>query len=401
MNDIFKWKTVRDIDLAKKKVLLRVDFNVPLEPTEPPTVSDDARIKESMPTIEYLLEQGATLICVAHLGRPKGKVIEALKMKPVAERFAEIISERAYVTETKLGDFPAYKITDKVFLLENIRFYPEEEKNDAKFSKKLAALADVYVDDAFGTVHRAHASTVGVTKFLPAVSGLLLEKEIVTLSRLMVEPARPFVAVQGGIKVSTKIGIIRRLLDLVDYLLIGSGLTSTFLKAQGYDVGASKIEEEAMDMATQVLEKARTMSQNMILPVDLIVADAPTEDAKIKVVDIPAEPGVVCEAPFMILDIGPKTVKLFEEKIKEAKSVFWNGPLGFNEVKPFAKGSKAIAEAIGRSGAVSVVGGGDIVAFLDEYGLNVLFTHVSTGGGASLEFVAGDKLPGVEALQKK
>lgn len=397
-----KKKTVEDIDVFGRKVMVRVDYNVPLEPVFPSKVTDDIRIRETLPTIAFLREKGAKeIILVSHLGRPDGKVVDSLKMKPVAEKLVELLKLTSSSEEIKIGKFPAYRIADDIVLLENIRFWPEEERNDENFAKSLAELAEVYVNDAFGSAHRAHASVVGVAKFLPAVAGLLMAKELETLSELLIEPTRPYVAIQGGIKITDKLHLLLRLIDLVDYILVGSGLAATFYKAQGFEVGKSKTEEKAIGEALQVLEKSKLTGENLVLPVDFVVADASSPEARKMTVEVPKEKGIICNEPWLILDIGPKTIEMYIDKIVRAKTIFWNGPLGLVEIPDFSVGSRKIAEAIGKSGAKSVLGGGDIVAFVHRNNLQSNFSYISTGGGAALDFIAGRSLPGVEVLQDK
>ncbi|MCD6518776.1 MAG: phosphoglycerate kinase [Anaerolineae bacterium] len=388
-------KTIRDISWSGKRALVRCDFNVPLD--ENRNITDDRRIRAALPTIKYLLEHGAAVILCSHLGRPKGKVVEELRLDPVAARLEELLGvpvkklddcigpevEKA-VKEMKPGD---------VILLENLRFHPEERKNDPEFAKKLASLADVYVNDAFGTAHRAHASTAGVAAYLPAVAGFLLEKEIAFLGGALENPKRPFVAILGGAKISDKIGVIENLLSKADTLLIGGGMANTFLKAKGYEMGDSLVEESSLSLAEELMKKA---GDKLVLPVDVVVADAFSAEANKKVV--PAD-GV--EPGWRVLDIGPKTVELFASKIKGAGTVVWNGPMGVFELDPFAEGTFAIARVLAESGATTIIGGGDSAAAVEKAGLADKMTHISTGGGASLEFLEGKELPGIAALNDK
>lgn len=391
-------KTVRDIDVQGKRVLVRVDFNVPLKDG---VITDDTRIRAALPTIEYLRDQGAKVILVSHLGRPKKQPKEGLVMDPVAVRLSELLgvpvrkldevsgpAVEAAVAEMKPGD---------IVLLENSRFDPREEKNDPGLAAELARLADVYVNDAFGTAHRAHATTAGVAELLPAVAGFLMEKELEALGTLVSSPARPFVVVLGGAKVTDKIGVIERFLELADDILIGGAMAFTFFKAKGWPVGSSLVEEEGVPIAQQVLEKASSSSCKLWLPQDVVVAEKAEPDAATQVVPADAIPDGM-----MGLDIGPATAEAYRAKIMSAKEVFWNGPMGMFELEPFAAGTKAIAEAMAESSAMTIVGGGDTVAAVNKYGLANRMTHVSTGGGASLEFIEnGGILPGVVVLEDR
>jgi len=387
-------KTVRDISVKGKRVLVRVDFNVPLENGE---VADDTRIRGALPTIQYLLEQGAAVILMSHLGRPKGQVRDELRLDPVARRLSELLDLEVGKVDDCVGpevQKAAHGLQPgQVLLLENLRFHPEEEDNNQEFAGQLASLADVYVNDAFGTAHRAHASTAGVPQYLPAVAGFLMERELEMLGSILADPARPFVAILGGAKVSGKIGVIRSLLNKVDSLLVGGGMANTFLKAQGYEVGESLVEDDSLTVAQETLEQA---GDKLLLPVDVVVADAFAEDANSRTVGIKE-----VTSGWRILDIGPRTVGLFEEKLSSAGTVVWNGPMGVFEFPRFAAGTIALASSLARSQAVTIVGGGDSVAALQEAGLANKMTHVSTGGGASLEFLEGKTLPGVAALQDK
>ncbi|MGC8873228.1 MAG: phosphoglycerate kinase [Chloroflexia bacterium] len=386
-------KTVRDVDVRGKRVLVRVDFNVPLKEGR---VGDDTRIRAALPTIRYLIDQGAAVILMSHLGRPKG-VEESLRMAPVGARLSELLGQPVQVLSDCVGPEVEAAVRamspGQVVLLENLRFHPEEEKNDPEFARKLAALGDLYVNDAFGTAHRAHASTEGVTHYLPAVAGFLMEEELTALGRALEAPERPFVAVLGGAKISDKIGVMRNLLGRVDALLIGGGMANTFLKAQGYAVGDSLVEEEAVPTARELLQTAHQRGVRLLLPVDVVVADAFSADAARKAVP-------VAEVPegWRILDIGPRTIEAFRQALQGARTVVWNGPMGVFEFPPFAEGTRAVARAIVESGAFSVVGGGDSVAAVQEAGLADRIGHISTGGGASLEFLEGRVLPGVQAL---
>lgn len=388
-------KTIEDIDVKGKKVLVRVDFNVPLD--EKGNITDDTRIRAALPTINYLIQRGAIVILVSHLGRPKGKVQERLRMDPIAQRLAELLDKEVIKTDDCIGDEPKQAIEDMregdVLLLENVRFYPGEEANDPEFSKQLAELADVYVNDAFGTAHRAHASTVGVTEYLPAVSGFLMKKELEYLGKALENPERPFVSILGGAKVSDKIGVIKNLLTKVNYLLIGGGMAFTFLKAKGLEIGRSLLEEDKLPLAGELIKEAEDKGVKLLLPVDVVVAPELKPDApykRVKVEEIPPD--------WMGVDIGEETVKEFSDIIKQAKTAVWNGPMGVFEMEPFAAGTKGIASALAESGAVTIIGGGDSAAAVEQLGYADKMTHISTGGGASLEFLEGRELPGVKAL---
>lgn len=391
-------KTIRDIpqeELKGKKVLVRVDFNVPLD--EERRITDDTRIVESLPTIRFLLEKGAKVILVSHLGRPKGKPKDEFRMDPVAKRLEELLGKKVYKADDCIGE-DVEKLANalgegEVLLLENVRFYAEEEANDERFAQALSRLADIYVNDAFGTAHRAHASTAGVAKFLPAYAGFLMEKELEALGERLNNPVRPFLAILGGAKVSSKIGVIKKLLEKVDALLIGGGMSYTFIKAMGYEVGTSLLEEGMIEEAKSILAMAKERGVKLVLPEDFVVAPEGKEGVETKVVawnEIPPDMGG--------FDIGPKTVEKFGREIAQAKTIFWNGPLGLFEVDLFAQGTVEIAKKVAESGAVVVVGGGDTIAAIKKAGVERKITHISTGGGASLEFVEGRVLPGVEVL---
>jgi phosphoglycerate kinase len=386
-------KTVRTLDVAGKRVLVRVDFNVPLEKG---AVSDDTRIRAALPTIQYLLEHEARAILCSHLGRPKGKVEAKYSLKPVALRLGQLLDRPVEMAPDCVGpvvEEMASKIPrGGVLLLENLRFHPEEEANDAKFARALASLAEVYVNDAFGSAHRAHASTAGVTAYLPAVAGFLMEKELAFLGRALAAPARPFVAVLGGAKVSDKIEVIHNLLGKVDSLLIGGGMANTFLKAEGKAVGESLVENDKLAEARTLL---RDGGSKLILPVDAVVADRLDDGAQMRTVRVDAVP-----AGWRILDIGPETTQRFIQHLSTAQTVVWNGPMGVFELESFAAGTFAIARALaGLSGATTIIGGGDSAAAVEQAGVAQHMTHISTGGGASLEFLEGKELPGVAALQ--
>ena len=397
--------SIRDLTLTDHLVLMRVDFNVPLEDGR---VIDDTRIRETLPTIEYALRRGARVVLVSHLGRPKGKPNPKMSLKPVAERLRMLLDKELNPDENvgfcpecvgpEAQEMAGQLEKGQTLLLENLRFHPEEEANDEKFSKQLASLADFYVNDAFGTAHRAHASTVGVTKFVKkSAAGLLMEKELEYLGKVLKKPERPFIAILGGAKVSDKIGVIRNLLDKVDALIIGGGMAYTFLKAQGEPIGKSLVEEDKLDLARQLLQEAKSHKMKFLLPVDHVVSDKIDATATAQTVGSGQIP-----ANLMALDIGPKTVAIFTEAITGARTIVWNGPMGVFEVAPFAKGTFKIAHAVAENvGATSIVGGGDSVSAVHAAGVADKITHISTGGGASLEFLEGKKLPGVEALTDK
>lgn len=390
-------KTLRDVEVAGKRVLVRVDFNVPIREGK---VADDTRIRAALPTIRYLVERQARVILISHLGRPKGKVDERYRLDPVAARLEELLGKRVVKVDDCIGEAPRAAVEamepGDVVLLENVRFYPEEEKNDREFARQLAELADLYVNDAFGTAHRAHASTEGVARFLPAVAGFLMEKEISVLGQVLERPVRPFVALLGGAKVSDKIGVVENLLGRVDALLIGGGMANTFLAARGYNLGKSLVEPDRLELAREIMEKAEEKNVRVLLPVDLVVARAAEPGAESMVV--PAD-GVPEE--WMALDIGPRTVELFAQELARAGTVLWNGPMGVFEMEPYAAGTLGIARALAESGATAVVGGGDTAAAVEKAGVADKMYHVSTGGGASLEFLEGRVLPGVAVLMEK
>ncbi len=385
-------KTIKDVDVEGKRVLVRVDFNVPLEEGR---VADDTRIQAALPTIRYLLERGAKVILMSHLGRPKGVVKEELRMAPVAERLAELLGAPVATATDCVGDEVKAAVEKLkpggILLLENLRFHAEETANDPTFARQLASLADLYVNDAFGTAHRAHASTEGVAHHLPAVAGFLMERELDFLGRALERPEHPFMAILGGAKISDKIGVIENLLSRVETLLIGGGMANTFFKAQGCEVGESLVEDGSLDIAREILERA---SDKLVLPVDAIVADRFEAEAQSQIVAVDAVP-----AGWRILDIGPKTVELFKRKLTGARTVVWNGPMGVFEFPRFATGTTAIAQTLADLEATTIIGGGDSAAAVKQAGLTEKMTHISTGGGASLDFLEGKELPGVTALQ--
>ncbi|ADC49119.1 phosphoglycerate kinase [Alkalihalophilus pseudofirmus OF4] len=390
-------KTVRDIDLKGKKVFCRVDFNVPMKDGE---ITDETRIRAALPTIEFLIEKGAKVILASHLGRPKGEVVEELRLTPVAARLGELLNKDVKKVDEAHGaeaEAAANSLQDgDVLLLENVRFYAGEEKNDPELAKAFASLADVYVNDAFGAAHRAHASTEGIAKHIPAVAGLLMEKELDVLGKALSNPERPFTAIIGGAKVKDKIGVIDNLLEKVDNLIIGGGLAYTFVKAQGHEVGKSLLEEDKIDLARSFMDKAKEKGVKFYMPEDVVVADDFSEEANTEVVDIDSIP-----ADWEALDIGPKTRDTYRSVIEESKLVIWNGPMGVFELSVFANGTKAVADALATSDAYSVIGGGDSAAAVEKFDLADKMSHISTGGGASLEFMEGKQLPGVVALNEK
>lgn len=381
--------------IEKMKVLLRVDYNVPMD--EKGVITDDSRIRASLPTIRYMCEKGAKVIIVTHLGRPKGQVVEKLRLDPVAQRLEELLKKRVDKLNKAIGKDVKEAIDNVPFggvvMLENIRFYPQEEENNPEFAQELASLADLFVMDAFGTAHRAHASTAGVAEYLPAAAGFLLEKEVIFLGKTLEKPQHPFVAIIGGSKVSTKIGVLHNLLEKVNCLIIGGAMAFTFLRAKGIETGRSLIEEDKVEVAKEILEKARKNGVEVLLPVDAVVGDKISAAAAIETVDINAIP-----KGMMGLDIGPRTVHLFKDRINKGKTILWNGPMGVFEVPAFAGGTEAIAELVAQSCGITIVGGGDSVAAVERMGLSHKITHISTGGGASLEMIEGKALPGVEIV---
>ena len=391
-------KTVRDINVTGKKVLVRVDFNVPLD-KKTGEITDDTRIKAALPTIKHLIGHKARVILCSHLGRPKG-VTPELSLKPVAQRLAKLLGKPVQTADDCVGpkaEAAAAVLKDgDVLLLENLRFHEEEEKNDPAFAKSLASLAELYVNDAFGTAHRAHASTAGVTKYLPSVAGLLMEKELEYLGKALADPKRPFTMIVGGAKVSDKITMLENILPKVDAMVIGGGMANTFLKAQGHDVGKSKVEDEQLDFARGLMAKAKEKGVHLLLPTDAVAAekfDAASPSQTVSVDKVPKD--------WQMLDIGPETVKRFSDEIKKSHTVVWNGPVGVFEFPAFAKGTRAIASLLATLSATTIIGGGDTAAAVEQQGLAGKMTHVSTGGGASLEFLEGKTLPGVAALLDK
>lgn len=391
-------KTVKDIDLKGKKVLVRCDFNVPMD--EERNITDNTRIMAALPTIKYLLDNNCAIILCSHLGRPKGEFKPEFSLKPVAKELSKLLHQDVMMAEDVVGEDATTKAANlqqgQIMLLENVRFHKEETDNDPEFSKKLASMAEVYVNDAFGSAHRAHASTAGVAAYLPAVSGFLIEKELQFLGGAVTNPQRPFVAILGGAKVSDKIGVIDSLLEKVDTLMIGGGMAYTFFKAQGYEVGKSICELDKLDLAKDLMEKAKQKGVKLILPVDTVIAKEPGEDVESKTVkctEIPAD--------WEGFDIGQETIKIFSEELKNAKTVVWNGPLGLFEFDQFAIGTNEIAKVLAEIDAITIIGGGDSAAAVKKAGLEDKMTHISTGGGASLEFLEGKKLPGIECLMDK
>jgi len=395
----FNKKTVKDIEVAGKKVLLRCDFNVPRD-KKTNEITDDQRIRAALPTIQYLLDNGAAVIACSHLGRPKGQWKPELSLAPVGKRLSELLGRPVKMAKDVVGD-SARELAGslkpgEIMLLENLRFHPEEEKNDPEFAKKLASMADVFVSDAFGTVHRAHASTAGVAQFLPAVSGFLVAKELEVIGGALENPRRPFVAVLGGAKVSDKIGVINNLMKKADTILIGGGMSYTFIKAMGYEVGTSLLEEDKVELAAEMIKKAKDCGVELLLPSDTKVGDKFDPDCSAKVVssrEIPAD--------WMGMDIGPATIQTYSDIIKKAGTVIWNGPMGVFEFPAFAEGTMSIAQAMAQCPGTTIIGGGDSAAAVEEFGVADKMTHVSTGGGASLEFIEGKVLPGVECLLDK
>lgn len=391
-------RSVRDAEVKGKRVLMRVDFNVPTDKDN--NIIDDTKIREALPTIEYMVKQGACLILMSHLGRPKGAPEEKYSLKKVAARLSHLIHRAVGMAPATIGAEVQSLVEQMqpgdVLLLENVRFYPGEEKNDTEFSKKLAELGDLFVNDAFGSAHRAHSSTAGVAYYLPAYAGLLMEKEVKMLRQVLVEGQQPRMAIMGGAKIADKLGLIDNLIDKMDIIEIGGGMANTFLKAQGYEVGKSLSEDNLLEEARRLVKKAEEKGVALLLPVDVVIASEISSEAIIQTVDVKDIP-----ANMMILDIGPRTVASFREAIKEARTIIWNGPLGVYEYEPFSHGTREVARAVASSEALSVIGGGDSAAAVHDLGVEKGITHISTGGGASLEFLEGRELPGVAVCEAK
>ncbi len=391
-------KTVEDVDVRGKKVIVRVDFNVPLD--ENRNITDDKRIVGALPTIKYLVENGAKTILVSHLGRPKEGFEDKFSMKPTALRLGELLGKQIIVAKDVIGEDAKAKAAalkdGEVLMLENVRFHKEETKNDPAFAKELASMAEVYVNDAFGTAHRAHASTAGLADYLPAVCGFLIQKEIEFMGKVLTNPERPFVAILGGAKVSDKIAVIENLIDKVDSLIVGGGMAYTFLKAKGYNIGTSICEDDKVDLAKSLMEKAASKGIKLLLPVDDVISKEFKNDTEYKAV-----PAGEIPDGWMGMDIGPETIKEYADVIKNAKTIVWNGPMGVFEFPNFANGTKEVAKTVAESGAVSIIGGGDSAAAVEQLGFADKITHISTGGGASLEYLEGKVLPGIDVLMNK
>ncbi len=393
---MIKKKSIREVDLKGKTVIMRVDFNVPLDKAG--NITDDTRIRAALPSIQYVLEQDTKLILMSHLGRPKGQVKEELRLTPVSARLSELLGKEVIQCRDSVGEETKKLVsgmqTGDVALLENLRFHKEEEENDPEFAKALAEYADIYVNDAFGTAHRAHASTEGIAHYLPAVGGFLIEKEIEFLGRLVFQPEHPYVAIIGGAKVSSKIAVLEKLIEKVDVMIIGGGMCYTFLKARGFEVGNSLVETEKVNLAFELIKKADERGIQFILPLDHIVAEKVDESAKVRTVDTNAIP-----SDMIGLDIGPKTIRVIKKEVKKGKTILWNGPMGVFEIDKFAKGTNQLAKMLASCSGMTVVGGGDSLAAVNKVGVSEKLDHVSTGGGASLEFLEGKELPGIKALQ--
>ncbi|WP_439021208.1 phosphoglycerate kinase [Bacillus thuringiensis] len=391
-------KSIRDVDLKGKRVFCRVDFNVPMKEGK---ITDETRIRAALPTIQYLVEQGAKVILASHLGRPKGQVVEEMRLTPVAARLGELLGKDVKKADEAFGpavqEMVAAMNEGDVLVLENVRFYAGEEKNDAELAKEFAALADIFVNDAFGAAHRAHASTAGIADYLPAVSGLLMEKELDVLGKALSNPDRPFTAIIGGAKVKDKIGVIRHLLDKVDNLIIGGGLAYTFVKALGHEIGLSLCEDDKIELAKEFMQLAKEKGVNFYMPVDVVITEEFSETATTQIVGIDSIP-----SNWEGVDIGPKTREIYADVIKNSKLVVWNGPMGVFEMTPFSQGTKAVGQALADAeGTYSVIGGGDSAAAVEKFGMADKMSHISTGGGASLEFMEGKELPGVVCLNDK
>ena len=399
IKNTMKKQTIRDVELRGKRVLVRVDFNVPLD-MESNTISDDSRIRAVLPTIRYLIDEGSKVILCSHLGRPKGKVVEELRLAPVAKRLSQLLESPVASARDCIGPEVEQAVSHlkegDVLLLENLRFHAEEEKNDSDFARALSRLADVYVNDAFGTAHRAHASTVGVAQHLPAVAGFLMEKEIDFLSKALTDPVPPFAAVTGGAKVSDKLGLLENILGKVDFLLIGGGMCCTFLKAQNHDVGQSEVEEDKLDFALDLTGKAAEVGAKIMLPTDVVVAESFASGVPFKIVPVSKIP----ESSY-VMDIGPQTIESFSAELRKCKTVIWNGPMGVFEFAEFRRGTEAIAKQLAELEAITILGGGSTAEAVEELGLADKMSLVSTGGGATLAFLEGKTLPGVAALLDK
>ncbi|WP_172253118.1 phosphoglycerate kinase [Saccharibacillus deserti] len=391
-------KSVRDVEVNGKVVFVRVDFNVPLEDGK---ITDDTRIRATIPTIEYLTEKGAKVLLASHMGRPKGEVVESMRLTSAAERLSELLGKPVAKADESIGETVKAKIAElkdgDVLVLENVRFHKGEEKNDPELAKEFASLADLFVNDAFGAAHRAHASTEGIAHHLPAVSGLLMEKELDVLGKALLNPERPFTAIVGGSKVKDKIDVIDNLLNIADNVLIGGGLAYTFFKAQGYEIGQSLLDDSKFDVALGFIEKAKKLGKNFMLPVDIVISDDFSASANTKIINV--EDGIPSD--WEGIDIGPKTRELYADVIAKSKLVVWNGPMGVFEIEPFSHGTRAVGEACAATEGYTIIGGGDSAAATEKFGLAEKMDHISTGGGASLEFMEGKALPGVVALNDK
>lgn len=392
-------KTIEDIDVRGKRVLVRVDFNVPRD-KETGAITDDARMRAALPTLQYLIDNDAKVIVMSHLSRPKGKVVESMRLTEVGKHLAELLNRPVLKLDECVGPQVTEAVANMkngdVIMLENVRFHPEEEKNDVHFAKELAALGDVFVNDAFGTAHRAHCSTAGVGAFLPSVTGYLMKKELAGLGAALMKPVKPFVSIIGGAKISDKIGVVSYLIGRADTIIIGGGMANTFLAAQGYDMKASLVEPDSIDIARETLEQAKANGTDLLLPIDFTIASAFDAPESAKACDVDA-----IDDGWMALDIGPKTIDMYVEKIQGAKTIIWNGPMGVFEQEAFAVGTNALAKAVALSDAYSVVGGGDSVAAVKKSGMADKISHISTGGGASLEFMEGRVLPGLAVIEER